>query len=58
MLFNCTIKENMLYGNPEATDQEIVNALKAANAWDFITEKMTEGINTNVGNAGGQLSGG
>lgn len=54
-----SIKENILYGNPEATDQDVVQALKSANAWDFIEEKMIQhGINTNVGNAGGQLSGG
>ena len=49
----------MLYGNPNATDDEIIAALKSANAWDFIQEKMKEkGIYTNVGNSGGQLSGG
>lgn len=49
-----TIKENILYGKPDATDEEIIQALKSANAWDFINEKMKEkGINTNVGNAGG-----
>jgi ATP-binding cassette subfamily B (MDR/TAP) protein 1 len=32
--------------------------LKSANAWDFINDKLSKGINTNVGNAGGQLSGG
>ncbi len=59
VLFNCSIKENLLYGNPNATDEEIIEALKSANAWDFIHNKMgATGINTNVGNAGGQLSGG
>ena len=59
VLFNMTIKENILYGNPDATDEDVVRALKSANAWDFIQKKMKEhGINTNVGNAGGQLSGG
>lgn len=54
-----TIKENILYGNPNATDEDVVKSLKSANAWDFIQKKMKEhGINTNVGNAGGQLSGG
>lgn len=49
-----SIKENILYGNPEASDKEVVQALKSANAWDFIEEKMIQhGINTNVGNAGG-----
>lgn len=59
VLFNQSIKENLLYGNPDANDEEIIQALKSANAWDFINQKMgLEGINTNVGNAGGQLSGG
>lgn len=54
VLFNMSIKENILYGKPNATDEEVIEALKAANAWDFIENKMTEkGINTNVGNAGG-----
>jgi ABC-type multidrug transport system fused ATPase/permease subunit len=59
VLFNCSIRENLLYGNPEASDEQIVQALKSANAWDFIREKMGEnGIYTNVGTAGSQLSGG
>jgi ABC-type multidrug transport system fused ATPase/permease subunit len=37
----------------------VINALKSANAWDFIKKKLKEnGINTNVGNSGGLLSGG
>jgi ABC-type multidrug transport system fused ATPase/permease subunit len=44
----------LLYGNPEATDEDVILALKSANAWNFINEKMGEnGIYTNVGNAGG-----
>jgi len=59
VLFNSSIKDNILYGNPTATDDEIIQALKSANAWDFINQKLgAEGIDTNVGNAGGQLSGG
>ena len=54
-----TIKENILYGNPDASESDVIQALKSANAWDFIQKKMKEhGIDTNVGNAGGQLSGG
>lgn len=53
MLFNTSIKANLLYGKPEATDQEVVDALKSANAYNFIIEKMgQDGIYTNVGNAG------
>jgi len=59
VLFNSSIKDNILYGNPHATDEQVIQALKSANAWDFITSKLgDEGIHTNVGNAGGQLSGG
>jgi subfamily B ATP-binding cassette protein MsbA len=59
VLFNMTIKENILYGSPNATDAEVIQALQSANAWDFINDKMKEkGIHTNVGNSGGQLSGG
>lgn len=44
----------MLFAKPDATDKEIEEALKAANAWDFIKDKMKEhGINTNVGTSGG-----
>jgi len=35
-----SIKENILYGNPNASDEEVIQALKSANAWDFIQEKM------------------
>lgn len=59
VLFNFTIRENMLFAKPDATDDEIIQALKDANAWDFIQKKMgTKGLDTNVGSAGGQLSGG
>ena len=54
VLFNTSIKENLLFGNPDATDGEIVEALKSSNAWSFIEKKMgKDGINTNVGQAGG-----
>lgn len=52
-----TIKENLLMGKPDATDAEIGEALKAANAWGFVSEGQ-EGINAQVGAGGGQLSGG
>jgi ATP-binding cassette subfamily B (MDR/TAP) protein 1 len=59
VLFNCSIKQNMLFAKPDATDDEIISALKAANAWDFIVKKMgSQGINVQVGGSGGQLSGG
>jgi len=37
-----SIKENILYGNSEANDDDVINALKAANAYDFINKKMKE----------------
>jgi len=37
VLFNQSIRENMLLAKPEATDQEIIEALKAANAWEFVS---------------------
>lgn len=58
VLFNTSIKENLRFGKTNATDQEIIDALKSSNAYDFINQKMTEGINTVVGASGGQLSGG
>lgn len=47
----------MLFANPKATNQEIEDALKAANAWDFIQE-FEKGIETIVGGSAGSLSGG
>jgi len=59
VLFNTSIKENMLFAKPDATDEEIESALKAANAWDFIEDKMgSQGIKAQVGGAGASLSGG
>lgn len=57
VLFSTTIAENIKYGRPEATEQEIIVAAKAANAHDFIV-KCKEGYNTIVGERGMQLSGG
>ena len=58
VLFNTTIKENMLFAKKDATDEEITQALKDANAWGFIQNKMKNGIDTFVGGSGGSLSGG
>jgi len=57
ILFNTSIKKNILFGNPNASDDDIKNALKASNAWSFIRNKP-DGINLMVGTSGGQLSGG
>ncbi|HYN87883.1 MAG TPA: ABC transporter ATP-binding protein [Ardenticatenaceae bacterium] len=57
ILFSGTIRGNLLYGRPEATDQEIVAACKAANAYDFI-RTLPDGFATEVGEGGVFLSGG
>jgi len=41
VMFNTSIRENMLFAKPDATDADIEEALRAAQAWDFITSKMT-----------------
>jgi subfamily B ATP-binding cassette protein MsbA len=57
ILFNDTIKTNLLIGKPDATDEEIIEALKVANAYEFVKD-LPNGIETNIGDAGGKLSGG
>ena len=57
VMFNMSIKENIKMGKPNATDEEIKEALVAVNAWDFVS-KYPNTINENVGAGGGQLSGG
>ncbi|MBD3293033.1 MAG: ATP-binding cassette domain-containing protein, partial [Armatimonadia bacterium] len=57
LLFGGTVRENIAYGRPEATDEEIIAAAKAANAHGFITQ-LPEGYDTQVGERGTQLSGG
>jgi len=56
-LFNGTIRENLLYARPEATEEEMIEACRQANIYDFI-EKQPEGLDTMVGNRGLKLSGG
>lgn len=56
-LFNGTVKDNIRYGKLEATDEEIVEAAKAANAAEFI-EEMPNGYDTEIGERGIKLSGG
>ena len=57
ILFNDTIKANIALGKPNATDEEIIQALKIANAYEFVKD-LPEGILTNVGDSGNKLSGG
>ena len=56
-LFADTVMENIRYGRPDASDDEIIEAAKKANAHDFIMS-LPEGYNTNVGQRGTRLSGG
>jgi ATP-binding cassette subfamily B protein len=56
-LFSGTIRENILYGKPGATDEEIINAAKNANAHEFIME-LPDGYNAYIGQRGVKLSGG
>jgi ATP-binding cassette subfamily B protein len=57
VLFSTTIAENIAYGRPQASEHDIVNAAKAANAHDFI-EALEDGYQTQVGERGMCLSGG
>jgi ATP-binding cassette subfamily B protein len=57
ILFTGTIRDNLCYGRPDATDEEIIAAAKAAQAHDFI-EEMPDGYNTRVEERGSNLSGG
>ena len=56
-LFSGTVRENILYGKPDATEQEIIDAAKAAGAYDFIMN-LENGFDTYVGERGVMLSGG
>ncbi|ERN51270.1 ABC transporter ATP-binding protein [Alkalihalophilus marmarensis] len=57
ILFSDSVKMNILMGNPEATDEEVIAAAKAANAHDFIMN-LPNGYDTEVGERGVKLSGG
>lgn len=57
ILFNDTIRGNVALGKLDATDEEIIEALKIANAYEFVKD-LPEGIYTNVGDAGNKFSGG
>ena len=57
VLFNDTIRHNLLYAKPDASDEELISALRAAEAYDFVSE-FAKGMDTQVGARGSQLSGG
>ena len=57
ILFNDTVRNNVALGKPDATDDEVIDALKVANAYEFV-QGLPEGINTNIGDSGNKLSGG
>ena len=57
ILFNDTIKNNILLGKEDATDEAVIAALKIANAWEFVKD-LPEGMDTNIGDSGNKLSGG
>jgi ATP-binding cassette subfamily B protein len=57
LLFGGSIRENIAYAKPDASEEEIINAAKKANAWQFIS-KFPEGLETKVGERGVKLSGG
>lgn len=56
-LFNGTIRDNLLYAKPDATEEDLIEACKKANIYDFIESQET-GLDTMVGNRGLKLSGG
>lgn len=57
ILFNDSVRNNIAYGNPDASEEEIANAAKAAYAYDFI-QRFPNRFDTLVGELGGRLSGG
>ena len=57
ILFNDTVKGNLLVAKADADDQQIEAALKVANAWEFVKD-LPQGIDTNIGDGGNKLSGG
>ena len=56
-MFHETIRSNLLYARPDATDEEMVEALKAAQIWDLVSS-LPDGLDTTVGDRGYRLSGG
>ena len=57
ILFNDTIRNNVSLGKDGATEEEVIDALKIANAWEFVKD-LPQGMETNIGDSGNKLSGG
>ncbi|WP_121665729.1 ABC transporter ATP-binding protein [Mesonia aquimarina] len=57
ILFNDSVRNNIALGKDNATEEEIIEALKIANAWEFVSD-LPQGLDTNVGDSGNKLSGG
>lgn len=57
VLFATSIRENLKFGKEDATEEEMIQALKQANAWEFVKD-LEKQLDTYVGNAGSQISGG
>ncbi|MDT0651633.1 ABC transporter ATP-binding protein [Autumnicola edwardsiae] len=57
ILFNDTIRNNIALGKESATEEEIIDALKVANAWEFVKDLPLQ-LDTNIGDSGNKLSGG
>ena len=57
ILFNDSIKNNIILGKENASDNEVIKSLEIANAWEFVKD-LPNGINTNIGDSGNKLSGG
>jgi subfamily B ATP-binding cassette protein MsbA len=57
VLFNDSVRNNLTFTEPDITEEEIIQALKIANAYDFVME-LPQGLDTEIGDGGGKLSGG
>ncbi len=57
VLFSGTIRQNIAWGKQDATDEEIIDALKSAQAWDFVSQ-MPDGLDTRIQQGGTNVSGG
>lgn len=57
ILFNDSVAGNLRIAKPDATEQELMDALQVANAWEFVKE-LPQGLDSNIGDSGNKLSGG